>query len=146
PYASPPSYDPGRISQKQTEFSSDGGDVSKHETSLQFGDYGQVTGHKDAVAEFQERPGKDVDLSGNIDDAFKDDQPVIESRISITQTDPSSGDEKVIAGEHHWSQGQVRVSERSGGDGPDTFTVEKQSADGKSKDTQLLVKGAQESV
>ena len=146
PYSYPPSYDPGRISQTQTTFSSDGGDVSKHETSLQFGDYGQVTGHQDAVAEFEERKGKDVDISGNIDDVFKDDQPVIESRISITQTDPQTGDEKTIADEHHWSQGQVRVSERSGGDGPTSFTVEKQSADGKSKDTQLLIKGAQESV
>jgi hypothetical protein len=146
PYSYPPSYDPGRIEQKATEFSSDGGDVSKRETSLQFGDYGQVTGHKDAVAEFKERKGEDVDISGNIDDVFKDDQPVIESRISISETDPNTGDEKVIADEHHWSQGQVRVSERSGGDGPTSFTVEKQSADGKSKDTQLLIKGAQESV
>lgn len=146
PNSYPPSYDPGRISQTETSFSSDGGDVSKHETSLQFGDYGQVTGHKDAVAEFKERQGKDVDLNGNIDDVFKDDQPVIESRISITQTDPQTGDEKTIADEHHWSQGQVRVSERSGGDGPSSFLVEKQAADGKSKDSQLLIKGAQESV
>jgi len=146
PNSYPPSYDPGRLNQTETQFNSDGGDVSKHETSLQFGDFGRVTGHKDAVAEFKERKGKDVDISGNIDDVFKDDQPVIESRISITQTDPQTGEEKSIADEHHWSQGQVRVSERSGGDGPDSFTVEKQAADGKSKDTQLLIKGAQESV
>ncbi|HVE83646.1 MAG TPA: hypothetical protein VND93_12385 [Myxococcales bacterium] len=146
PYGSYPPYDPGRISQTSTGFSSDGGDVAKHDQSIQFGDFGQVTGEKDAVAEFRERPGSDVDLPGNIDDVLDDGQPVIESRISITQMDPQTGDTQTIADEHHWSQGQVRVSERSGGGGPDSFLVEKQSADGTAKDSQLLVKGAQESV
>ncbi|HZN95199.1 MAG TPA: hypothetical protein VFB81_20955, partial [Myxococcales bacterium] len=145
PFASLPSYDPGRIGQRVTSFSSDGGDVSKRDSSLEFGDYGQVTRTKDAVAEFKERQGGDVDLPGNIDDTFDDGQPVIESRISIGETG-EDGEEKVIADEHHWSQGKTRVSERSGGDGPDTFLVEKQSDDGRSKDSQLLVKGAQESV
>lgn len=138
-------YDPGRISQEATTFEADGGNVSKSEEKLTFGDYGQLETTDLASASFQEKSGDDVDLPGQIDDVFQDSQPVIESNINISRED-AEGNRTVVADEHHWSQGKVRVSERSGEDQPTSLLVERQSEDGQSKDSQLFFKGAQETV
>jgi hypothetical protein len=137
-------YDPGRISQTATSFESDGGDVSKSEEKLTFRD-GRLETTDTASASFKETSGDDVDLPGQIDDVFNDGQPVIESDINISRQD-AEGNRTVIADEHHWSQGKVRVSERSGEGQPTSLLVERQSEDGKSKDSQLFFKGAQETV
>src|SRR5262249_55425531 len=74
-----------------------------------------------------------------------DHKPVIESNIQISTTD-ADNQQHVIANEHHWNQGPVRVSEYSGEGKGTQLLLEKQAADGKSKDSQLFIKGAQETV
>lgn len=146
PNASLPPYDPERLSQSATSFRVEGNDVSKTEEAITgFNEIGQPTGMQRAIATFRERPPGDLDLQGGIEAAFDRSQPVIESQVSVVNTD-AAGEQHILADEHHWSQGRVRASERTTEGGVTTLLLEKQSADGQSKDSQLFIKGAQETI